>query len=72
MNDLFKTLPKKYAAQMPLLRALIFDHFGSQDKAQAELKRYKQADNRTYELLFGQKSTRSNQKQVHTFELFPS
>lgn len=41
LNDLFKTLPRRYSQHMPLLRALILDHFGSPDKAQAELKKFK-------------------------------
>jgi hypothetical protein len=49
MNDLTKTLPKKYATQLSLLRALIYDHFGSPDKAQAELKKFKASDSRAFE-----------------------
>lgn len=72
LNELFKILPKKFAGSMPLLRALVFDHFGSPEKAQADLKRFRQVDSKTYENLFGQKTNRGTNKIVHLFELFPS
>jgi len=55
---------------MPLLRALILDHFGSPDKAQVELKKFKAIDPKTYELLFAQKPGKA--KSSINFELFPS
>lgn len=71
LNDLFKNIPKKFANGMLLLRALVLDHFGSPEKAQNELKRFKQADSKTYDSLFNQKTNRAN-KTVHLLEVFPS